>query len=253
MGGIISTHITSHHPSFERYLPSYFTSELLTENDLNNCSNLWFYILNKHTPSPPLIPSSSSPLSPFRQQFSCCKSWFYFFLYKQTLLEIKQQIINQSFPIHSYLRLMLQTIPASLQQQRNHHKFKQKIEFLSKQINQLIIPFQFIIKFGNFLFLSISYINSNIEMIESWKKLFSSILIIFIPSFLQYSSSASSSSCFLAPTNLNDKINQEEEEEKEEEEEEDEFSELNLFSSNSPSPLISTERFYTSLENSIST
>ena len=130
MGGIVPKHSPPSSFSHQKYLPAYFINEFVSQNDITNCSNLWFLILNENTPPPTRRRSSTTSSSPFfSKQFHSCKSWFYSFLYKQILSEIQQQTMIKEFGIDSFLQIMLEMIPPSLLQLTNQHKFTQKIQF----------------------------------------------------------------------------------------------------------------------------
>lgn len=165
-------------------MPVYYTREQLSQQDIQDCHEMWEGILHDTTPN--YIFESGKP----GFEYNCCRAWFYHTFY------------NRMRDLHPYTSglfvngintvgiFMIKMISMSFTQLQKKNDFESSMKALARRHCERGIQANEFVLFGDILFYSLKCIVGSelytTEVDQSWKRLYSSMLTIIIPECIRF-------------------------------------------------------------------
>jgi hypothetical protein len=166
---------------FSSFLPSYYTSDLFTREDLQFCSKIWIQLIDDSLPSP-----SSSSTPPSSSTNETLPQWMYYKLYNDLSDDDE---LHKCYNLHTFLQSFLQLIPICFHQFQTPKHFQKHFEYFGHRCYQVGLTMNHLNKFGSSFLEIIQQVDSDLFVALAWKKLFSSILRIVVPFLAKKSNS----------------------------------------------------------------
>jgi hypothetical protein len=192
MGGSVSIHFQNLStrkfnigPEVLPHLPSYFLPAI-AKSDIQKCQQHWDHINNQ------LVPPVAGGALPHRngddligELYDSNKTWFYALLSDGISSTILAEF---SFRTHPFLSKMFEIIQMSFTQWNHWNEFQHQTVLLAKECCNYGIKSQHFNDFGPLLFHALLVVSRSysVDLDRAWKRLYSSILAVIIPSCLEF-------------------------------------------------------------------